>query len=680
MALAKPVAQMTEAEASQAAAQLRDQLNQWREQYYTADTPTVEDHVYDENYRDLQNLEAAFPAIVTPDSPTQNVGGEILPEFTKVRHAIPMLSMGDVFSFEELNEFNQRLEKSTDQKLAYNVELKIDGLAIDLIYENGQLVQGSTRGNGTIGEDITKNLRTIESIPETLSQPLSIEVRGECYMPKEAFAKLNEAREANGEATFANPRNAAAGSLRQLDANVTKRRHLSTFMYTIVTFDGLQVSTQNEALKTLKELGFNVNPEYQLCTEMTQIDTYIQKHQAIRDDLAYGIDGVVLKVNDLVLQAQLGNTVKVPRWEIAYKFPPEEAQTVIHSIEWTVGRTGVVTPTAVMDPVQLAGTTVARATLHNADMIQEKDIRPGDTVLIHKAGDIIPEVSTVVMDKRPQASQPYQIPTTCPSCGAELVHLDDEVALRCINPACPAQVREQMVHFASRNAMEITGLGPSVVNQLYDHHLVKDVADLYQLTADDLSQLDGFKEKSINNLLNAIDNSRQNSLERLLFGLGIRHVGSKAARLLAEHFGTMEKLAQASQDEIESVSTLGATIADSLTVYFQDEQVHVLLNALQEAGVNMTYLGTVAATAEQPDNFFKGKTVVLTGTLQGYKRNDLKERLENLGANVTGSVSKKTDVVVAGTDPGSKYTKAQQLGVQIIDENQLDTYLNEAAD
>lgn len=675
MGLAKPIDQYTQTEAAAAAQELRQTLAEYSEAYYTKDAPVVEDHVYDELYRDLETLEAAFPIIVTNDSPTQKVGDQVLPGFKKVTHEVPMLSMGDVFSEEELATFDNRLQKNVEHAIEYNVELKIDGLAIDLIYEKGQFVRGATRGNGTIGEDITQNLKTIKAIPQTLTKPVSIEVRGECYMPKASFAALNEKREAEGQPPFANPRNAAAGSLRQLDAKIAAERNLSAFMYTIVTFDDVQATTQHEALEVLAELGFNVNPTAEVCHNMTEVKTFIERYQATRDDLEYGIDGVVLKVNDLALQRQLGNTVKVPRWEIAYKFPPEEAATIVRDIEWTIGRTGVVTPTAVMDSVQLAGTTVARASLHNADMLRDKDVRLLDTVLLHKAGDIIPEISQVVLAKRPADSQPYVIPTECPSCGHELVHLDEEVALRCINPMCPAQVKEQLTHFASRNAMNIDGLGPRIIAQLLDQGLVHDVADLYRLTADQLAQLDKFKEKSINNLLNAIEASRQNSLERLLFGLGIRHVGAKAARLLAEHFLTMEALMASDQEEIMSVDTIGETIADSLATYFADDQVHTLIRELAEVQVNLTYTGVTKAQAENSDSYFNGKTVVLTGKLSQYTRGELKQQLEDNGAKVTGSVSKKTDILIAGEDAGSKLTKAQALEIPIINEADLDSYL-----
>jgi DNA ligase (NAD+) len=490
-------------------------------------------------------------------------------------------------------------------------------------------------------------------------------------MPRAAFAALNQRREAAGQANFANPRNAAAGSLRQLDAKITKQRQLATWLYTVVEPEQFELTTQTEALAFMRELGFQVNPATTLSHDLADIQDFIATYQAQRDQLPYDIDGVVLKVDDLALQTALGNTVKVPRWEIAYKFPPEEAKTVIRDIEWTVGRTGVVTPTAVMDPVQLAGTTVARATLHNGDLIQEKDIRLLDTVMIHKAGDIIPEVSTVLVALRGADSQPYDLPTACPSCGQALVHLADEVALRCINPMCPAQIQEQLTHFASRNAMNIDGLGPAIVQQLFQKGLVHDVADLYQLTFEQLIELDKIKEKSANKLLTAIANSKQNSLERLLAGLGIRHVGTKMARILAEAFGSMTALQMASSEALQAVATSGEVIANSLQAYFALPTVQSLLEQLTLAGVNMQYTGPTIQDVAAADSPFNGQTIVLTGTLEHYKRSALSRQLQDLGAKVTGSVSKKTDLVIAGAEAGSKLAKAQQLGITVWDESQL---------
>jgi len=671
MALPKPISKYSEQEASDTAQKLRKTLNQWGKDYYTKDNPEVEDSVYDAKYLDLQELESAFPSIVTPDSITQRVGGEVLSGFTKVRHEIPMLSMGDVFSKEELVEFDDRIQKNVGYAVDYNVELKIDGLAISLVYEDGKLVRGSTRGDGNIGEDITKNLQTISSIPQTLTKPVSIEVRGECYMPKQAFADLNKQQEERGEAVFANPRNAAAGSLRQLDTRVTRARKLDTFIYTISTFDDLQVATQHEAIEMLEELGFNTNPTQRVCHNLDEVWQYIDEYQAQRDQLAYGIDGIVLKVNDLDLQGQLGHTVKVPRWEIAYKFPPEEALTVIREIEWTVGRTGVVTPTAIMDPVQLAGSTVARATLNNVDQIAAKGVRLGDTVKLHKAGDIIPEITEVILDKRAADSKELQIPTNCPSCDRELVHLNGEVALRCINPDCPAQMVARLEHFGSRNSMNINGLGPRLIQVFFDHKLVRSFSDLYSLDPDDLAKLDNFKEKRINGLLDSINNSRQNSLERLVNGIGIPGVGTKMARILAENFLTMDKLTKASEEELTAIDAVGDILAANIVTFFQSEAAQETIEELVSAGVNMTYDGPT--TTQVQDNYFNGKKVVLTGKLEKYTRNELKEKLEDLGADVTGSVSKKTDLLIAGTDAGSKLAKAQTLDVEVMSEAEMET-------
>ncbi|MBD5069734.1 MAG: NAD-dependent DNA ligase LigA [Lactobacillus sp.] len=652
---------------------IRTELNKWSHEYYVLDRPTVEDHVYDEKYRRLVELEKQYPELVTADSPTKRVGGQILSGFEKVEHEIPMLSLGDVFSKEELADFKEKLEESVGEELVYNCELKIDGLAISLVYEKGIFVKGSTRGNGTIGEDITENLKTIKAIPLRLSEPIDVEVRGECYMPKEAFLKLNETREEQGQTVFANPRNAAAGSLRQLDTRQTAKRNLSVFMYYLIEPEKYGVKTQSEALAKLQSWGFKVNQEAKRVTKMAEIDQYIDKYQQTRAELAYEIDGIVIKADSFAIQAKVGNTVKVPRWAIAYKFPPDEQETIVRKIEWTVGRTGVVTPTAVMDPVELAGTMVARASLHNPDYLLQKDIRLGDTVKLHKAGDIIPEISEVVLAKRPKDSVSYEIPTNCPECGAKLVHLDKEVALRCINPQCPALLKESLTHFASRNAMNIDGLGPRIIEQLFDKHLIKDAAGLYNLTFDELLTLDKFKEKSANNLLNAIAKSKQNSLERLLFGLGIRHVGAKAARLLAEHFKTIDNLKQADVTEIVAIDSLGETIADAVVTYFKNEQVDVLLTELAQAGVNLEFLGKTSEEIAQKmgDDPLNGLTVVLTGKLDKIKRADAKKRLEAHGAKVTGSVSKKTDLLVAGHDAGSKLTKAQELGIKIIDEEEF---------
>ncbi len=667
---------MTLNEAKKEIGPLRQQLIQWGKEYYEQDNPSVEDYVYDRQYQRLVELEARFPELVTPDSPTQRVGGQTDTQLAKVTHDIPMLSMGDVFSVDELHAFNERQQSnlSDTAPIEYDLELKIDGLSLSLVYENGRLVQASTRGNGVIGEDITANAMTIKDIPHQLPEPLSLEFRGECYMPKESFVKLNAEREANGQPVFANPRNAAAGSLRQLDPQVTARRNLATFMYYVPEYEKLGVTTQEEALQRMRDLGFNVNPHNQTVHSEKELAEYIDEYTAQRDQLAYGIDGIVEKVNDLQLQTKLGNTVKVPRWEIAYKFPPEEQATVVREIVWTVGRTGNVTPTAVMDPVQLAGTTVSRASLHNPDYLREKDIRLGDTVLLHKAGDIIPEISRVIIEKRPADSEEYQIPTRCPVCESKLVHLDGEVALRCVNPMCPAQIKEGLAHFASRNAMNIDGLGPKIIEQLWDEKLVRDFADLYRLNEEQLLTLDKFGEKSATNLLTSIDNSRHNSVERLLFGLGIRHVGAKVARLIAEKFGSLDAVMEASAEDIAAVDTIGPTIGDSVATYFANAQVHQLIQELKDVQVNMEY---TAASHVDPSSEWNGQRVVLTGKLAMFTRIEAKEWLEAHGAQVTGSVSKKTNLLIAGEKAGSKLQKAQELGIPIWDEQRFSQAMKE---
>ncbi|EME8081083.1 NAD-dependent DNA ligase LigA [Enterococcus faecium] len=663
--------EMTIDEAAKRAEELRTRLNQWSREYYVEDKPTVEDYVYDKEYAELVAIEEQYPDLITSDSPTQRVGGKILEGFEKVTHDIPLYSLNDVFSKEELIAFDQRVQKAVGRVVDYCCELKIDGLSVSLRYEDGNFVRGATRGDGTVGENITENLKTVRSVPIKLKEPMNIEVRGECFMPKRSFVQLNQDREAEGKDIFANPRNAAAGSLRQLDSKITAKRNLDTFLYTVADFGPMQAKTQYDALEELEKIGFHTNREKRLCHSIDEVWSYIEEYHDKRVDLPYEIDGIVIKVNEFSLQDQLGFTVKAPRWAAAYKFPPEEVETLIENIEWTVGRTGVVTPTAIMTPVRVAGTTVSRASLHNGDYIKLKDIRLKDTVLIYKAGDIIPEVSQVVLDKRPKDSEEYQLPTHCPVCGSELVHLDEEVALRCINPKCPAQMKEGLNHFVSRNAMNIDGLGPRVLEQMYDKKLVADVADLYKLTEEELLTLDKIKEKSANNILTAIDNSKDNSVERLIFGLGIRHVGAKAAKILAEHFGDLETLSKSDYESIIALDTIGDIIADSVVTYFSNEEVHELMNELKQAGVNFEYKGLRNAQLQEVESPFKEKTVVLTGKLTRFTREEAKETIENLGGKVTGSVSKKTDIVVAGEDAGSKLTKAQELGIEVWTEDQM---------
>ncbi|OQO71584.1 DNA ligase (NAD(+)) LigA [Enterococcus villorum] len=670
--------EMTIDEAAKRAQELRTRLNRWSKEYYVKDKPTVEDYVYDKEYAELVAIEEQYPDLITSDSPTQRVGGKVLTGFEKVTHDIPLYSLNDVFDKEELFAFDQRVQKVIGRPVDYCCELKIDGLSVSLRYENGEFVRGATRGDGTVGENITENLKTVRSVPLKLKDNISIEVRGECFMPKKSFVQLNQVREAQGQDIFANPRNAAAGSLRQLDSKITAKRNLDTFLYTVADFGPMKAQTQYEALEELDKIGFHTNHEKRLCHSIEEVWAFIEEYHDKRIDLPYEIDGIVIKVNEFTLQDQLGFTVKAPRWATAYKFPPEEVETTIEEIEWTVGRTGVVTPTAIMTPVRVAGTTVSRASLHNGDYIKMKDIRLHDFVRIYKAGDIIPEVAQVVMEKRPQDSEPYVLPTHCPICHSELVHLDEEVALRCINPKCPAQIKEGLNHFVSRNAMNIDGLGPKVLAQMYDKHLVADVADLYKLTEEELLTLDKIKEKSANNILSAIHDSKENSVERLIFGLGIRHVGAKAAKILAEHFGDLETLSKSDFESIVALDTIGDTIADSVVTYFSNEEVHDLMTELKQAGVNFDYKGIRTAQIETIESPFKEKTVVLTGKLTQFTREEARATIENLGGKVTGSVSKKTDIVVAGEDAGSKLTKAQELGIEIWTEEKMAKALAES--
>ena len=640
-------------------------LNRYATEYYTSDNPSVSDSEYDRLYRELIELEAAYPDQVLADSPTHRVGGKVLDGFEKYSHQYPLYSLQDAFSREELEAFDARVRKEVAHP-TYICELKIDGLSISLTYEKGILVAGATRGDGSVGENITENLKRVKDIPLTLPEELDITVRGECYMPRASFDQVNQARQENGESEFANPRNAAAGTLRQLDTAVVAKRNLATFLYQEASPSTRD--SQEKVLKHLEQLGFVVNPKRILAENIDEIWNFIQEVGEERENLPYDIDGVVIKVNDLASQEELGFTVKAPKWAVAYKFPAEEKEAQLLSVDWTVGRTGVVTPTANLTPVQLAGTTVSRATLHNVDYIAEKDIRKDDTVIVYKAGDIIPAVLRVVESKR-VSEEKLDIPTNCPSCDSDLLHFEDEVALRCINPRCPAQIMEGLIHFASRDAMNITGLGPSIVEKLFAANLVKDVADIYRLKEEDFLLLEGVKEKSAAKLYQAIQASKENSAEKLLFGLGIRHVGSKASQLLLQHFHSIENLAQADPDEVASIESLGGVIAKSLQTYFATEGSEILLKELKEAGVNLDYKGqTVVADAA-----LSGLTVVLTGKLERLKRSEAKSRLESLGAKVTGSVSKKTDLVVAGADAGSKLQKAQELGIEVRDEAWLES-------
>lgn len=662
-------------EAKQRVEQLVVELNQHSHEYYVLDAPTISDAEYDQLYRELSELEETFPELVKQDSPTQRVGDGLISGFSKVEHSSQMLSLDNAFNLEELEAFDQRLRQQTETSYDYFTELKIDGLAIALTYEDGFLVQAATRGDGFVGEDVTENIRAISAIPIRLRENVTAEVRGEIYMPKKSFVHLNLLREEEGLATFANPRNAAAGTLRNLDPKITASRNLNGFFYTLVNPETYGISTQEEAIQLMENWGLRTNPKRDRLETIEAIWDYINEAEVARQELPYDIDGVVIKVNDFSVQDQVGMTVKAPRWSIAYKFKAEEGETKLLDIEWTVGRTGVVTPTAIMEPIIVAGSTVQRASLHNVDLIKERDVRIGDTVIIHKAGDIIPEVLRVVLDDRVADSEPYEIPHTCPACDSELTHLEEEVALRCINPSCPAQASERVIHFASRNAMNIDGLGEQRVRQLFEAGLIETVVDLYDLTPEPLMALERMGEKSSNKLVTAIEDSKENSLERLLFGLGIRHVGSNTARLLAETFENIETLMNATYEEILNIEGIGEIIAESVVTFFNNEAAHELMSQLKERQVNLTYLQANSTVPEEVATEFAGKTIVLTGKLEKYSRNELKQQLELLGAKVTGSVSSNTDLLVAGESAGSKLTRAQELDIEIWNEEKLLTHL-----
>ncbi|MBY0122230.1 NAD-dependent DNA ligase LigA [Bacillus sp. S/N-304-OC-R1] len=651
--------------------ELTNLLNQYNYEYYVLDQPSVSDAEYDKLLRELIALEEKFPELKTSDSPTQRVGGEVLDMFEKVQHQSQMLSLSNAFNEQDLLDFDRRIRQIVGDEFTYVCELKIDGLAVSLRYEDGLFVLGATRGDGSTGENITANLRTIRSIPLRLNKGVSLEARGEAFMPKRSFEALNKQRMEKGEELFANPRNAAAGSLRQLDPRIAASRNLDVFLYSVTDTGEENIESHSEALDFLDTLGFKTNKERQKCAGIHEVIQYIEKWTKERPELAYDIDGIVIKVDSLDQQEQLGTTAKSPRWAIAYKFPAEEVITTLTGIELSVGRTGVVTPTAILEPVRVAGTTVQRASLHNEDLIREKDIRIGDQVVVKKAGDIIPEVVNVLTDRRTGEEEEFHMPTHCPECESDLIRLDGEVALRCINPKCPAQIREGLIHFVSRNAMNIDGLGEKVIGQLFSENLIADVADLYKLSYEQLIGLERMGEKSVNNLLDAIEASKKNSLEKLLFGLGIRHVGEKAAKTIAQVFETMENLEKATHEDLIAINEIGEKMADSIVTFFEQDEVKELLQELRDAGVNMQYTGPKLVSVQDSESIFAGKTIVLTGKLEMLSRNDAKEKIEALGGKVSGSVSKKTDIVIAGEDAGSKLTKAQELGIEIWDEERL---------
>lgn len=647
-------------QARKRAEELRAVIERNNRLYYDQDAPELEDFEYDQLTRELKEIEKTFPELVTASSPTQHVGGTASTKFAKVAHAVKMESLQDAFSYEELREFDARVREAGVSP-EYVVEAKIDGLSVSLEYENGVFVRGSTRGDGVVGEDVTENLATIRDIPHTLQgAPEFLEVRGEVYMPHAAFLALREQQELEDKTPFKNPRNAAAGSLRQKDAKITASRGLSIFVFNLQRVQGREFSRHSETLDYIKSLGFPVSPRYNVYHSIEDSIAEIQRIGEMRGTLEFDIDGAVIKVNDLAARSALGSTNKFPRWAIAFKYPPEVKESVVRDIEVTVGRTGVLTPTAVFDPIFLAGTSVARANLHNGDIIGSLDVRIGDTIQVRKAGDIIPEVIGVA--RHGEGTVPYRMPDRCPSCGAPVVHLEDEAALRCVNPECPAQALRNLIHFASRNAMAIDGLGEAVARQLIDKGLVHTVADLYTLTREQILTLDKFKAKSAGNLLAAIENSRKNNLDKLVFGLGIRNIGDKAAALLAEHFGSMEKLRQASAEQVSSIDGFGGVMAQSVVEFFAKEGTGDLLEHLAQAGVNMEWHGEKKGTA------LAGKTVVVTGTLPTLSRQEAEALIVRNGGKASGSVSRRTAYVLAGEAAGSKLTKAQNLGIPVIDE------------
>ncbi|MBP2071147.1 NAD-dependent DNA ligase LigA [Thermoanaerobacterium butyriciformans] len=651
--------------------ELRDKLNHHNYMYYVLDRPEIPDYEYDMMMRELIKLEEEHPEFKTPDSPTQRIGGEPIKEFEPFTHVVVMQSLANAFTEGELRDFDRRVRSSVGD-VEYVVELKIDGLSVELIYENGIFTIGSTRGDGYVGENVTNNLKTIKSIPLRLKDNLNLIVRGEVFMPRASFEKLNEERELNGESLFANPRNAAAGSLRQLNPKITAKRDLDIFVFNLQRIEGVELKTHVEALEFLKEQGFKVSPHLKKCKNIDEVIEDINYIRTIRDSLPYDTDGAVVKVNDLEKREILGSTVKDPRWAIAFKYPAERQKTKVKDIIVQVGRTGALTPTAILEPVKIAGSIVSRATLHNEDYIKEKDIRIGDTVIIQKAGEVIPEVVSVVVEDRKGHEKYFNMPDTCPECGATTVRLPGEAVTRCTGLNCPAKLKRGIIHFASKDAMDIDGLGPAVIGQLLDNHLIHNIADLYYLKYDDLIKLDRMGDKSVKNLLNAIEESKGRDLDRVIFGLGIDLIGSKAASILANHFKTMDSLEEATFDELTDIEEVGPKMADSIIAFFKEKQNREILDKLKKAGVNM-----VKKKNENTSNIFDGLTFVLTGTLSSYTRDEAKKLIEERGGKVTGSVSKKTNYVVAGTDPGSKLSKAQQLGVKVIDEKEFENMLKQ---
>lgn len=648
-------------------------LNEASKNYYELDNPTITDQEYDDLYSELEKLEQEYPELIRDDSPTKRVGGKVIEEFVKVTHEVPMMSLADVFSEDEVRLFDERIKKTISNPI-YVCELKIDGLSVSLLYKNGKLIRGATRGNGVVGENITHNVETIKSIPLSIDFKEDIEVRGEIYMPKRSFEKLNEERKENNESLFANPRNAAAGSVRQLDSKIAAKRNLSTFIYHLPKSEDFNINFHHEALDMMKNLGFTVNPNIKIANNIDEVIDYINEWKIKRSELPYEIDGIVIKIDDISNQKKLGYTARTPRWAVAYKFPAEEVLTKLINIEFCVGRTGKITPRADLNPVHLAGSVIRSVTLHNEDYINDKDIMINDTIAIHKAGDVIPEVIRVVKERRNGDEIPFKMIENCPICGSDLVRKENEAAYYCLNEKCDARNIEGLIHYASRDTMNIEGFGEAIIEDFYNIGYLKRIPDFYTLYKykKQLQELEGFGEKSINNLLTSIENSKQNSLEQLLFAFGIRHIGKKVAKIIAQKYKNIDNIINATVEDISSISTIGDIIATSIREYFDDEENIKMINDLKELGLNMNYLGEEIINDEK----FENKTFVLTGSLEFLTRNDATSMVESRGGKVTSSVTKKTDVVIVGSDPGSKYDKAKELGITIWTEEDLKNNLN----
>lgn len=663
---------MDKNKAKEEIAKIRKQLEIWSNKYYDEDNPEVSDYEYDMTMNKLKELEKEFPDLITKDSLTQKVGGHVKEGFEKVEHEVPMQSLQDIFSFSELEEFKERVYKSAkenqfkEEEVKFVVETKIDGLSASLEYKEGKFVRGATRGNGLIGEDVTENLKTIKSIPKELSEPINIIVRGEVFIGKKEFEKMNEERELNEEKTFANARNAAAGSLRQLDKKIAKQRPLDIYIFNVQKIEGKEFESHYEELNYLKKLGFNVNPVLVSCNNIPEAIEAIKKIGDEREELTFGIDGAVIKVDNLKLREKMGTTSKVPRWAIAYKYPPEKKETKLEDIICQVGRTGAITPMAILNPVKVAGSTISKTTLHNEDFIKEKDIRVGDTIVVQKAGDVIPEILEVKKEKRKGTEEIFEMPKVCPVCGAPVIREEGEAVSRCIGIECPAKLIRNIIHFVSRDCMNIDGLGDKIIEQLIDKKLISNIADIYFLEFEDIATLKKNGKKFTQNLIDAINNSKNNDLYRLIAALGIRHIGVKAAKTLARKYKTMENLMQASIESLAMTNDIGEISANSLYEFFRQEQTIDLISKLKQAGVNMNAIET-----EDIDDKFEGKTFVLTGSLEQFSRKEASDLIEKHGGKVSSSVSKKTDYVLAGEEAGSKLTKAQSLGIEIITEEQF---------